>query len=376
MNLKLNKMQKSALFSFFIFGTLSLSACGPATGLGGAAGLSDDLTPTAEAQATEPVVAPPTEIPTIAPPAGHVVFVSDRDGAMNLYMTTPDGLEQRRLTASNSKDTDPRVSPDGTKVAFVSTVNNNMDIYVLDIPSGGITRVTDALEKDSAPSWAPDGRRLAFESFRDGNFEIYVTNIDGSNVIRLTNDPAGDSAPIWSPVSDEIAFVSNRFGNADILILTLNGIVSTLTTNVAPDSAPAWSPNGSMIAFKTYSDKLANVCLIGRDALNQRCVTSAPSEYSTPVWSPNGASLAVSAKQSAGYGVSVFNVTDGSLIELFSAGVEPVSAPIWSPDGLRVVFQAQTGGDMELYMATLSTNEFLRITSTPAFDGEPAWTLQ
>src|SRR5688500_6234073 len=114
MNLTLNKKQKLALFSLFIFGSLTLSACGGGPGtnpLIGGAGLGE-VTPTAEA--TEPAVIPPTEVPTIAPPAGHVVFVSDRDGAMNLYMTSPDGVEQRRLTASNSKDTDPRVSPDGT----------------------------------------------------------------------------------------------------------------------------------------------------------------------------------------------------------------------------------------------------------------------
>jgi Tol biopolymer transport system component len=84
----------------------------------------------------------------------------------------------------------------------------------------------------------------------------------------------------------------------------------------------------------------------------------------------------VNAKQSAGYGVDVFNTADGSMIELFSAGVEPVGTPVWSPDGLRIVFQAQTSGNMELYMATVASNEFLRLTSTSAFDGEPVWTNQ
>lgn len=375
MNIRLNKMQKLAAIISLFFGTLLLSACGSTGDLGlqGAANLDETSTATTLPETVESA----TEVPTATPipfPSGHVIFVSDRDGSMNLYMSSPDGVEQTRLTFSDAKD--PSVSPDGTKVAFVSTIDNNMDIYILDILSRNVTRVTDALEKDSAPSWSPDGNRLAFESFRDGNFEIYITNIDGSNVIRLTDDPAGDSNPIWSPSSDEIAFVSNRFGNADILILSTNGTVSTLTTNVAPDSAPAWSPDASMIAFKTYSDKLANICLIGRNGLNQRCVTAAPSEYSAPIWSPNGTTVAVSAKQSAGYGLTLFNVSDGSSVELYSAGVEPLGTPIWSPDGLRVAFQAQTEGNMELFMATVATNEFFRITSTLAFDGEPAWTSQ
>jgi Tol biopolymer transport system component len=377
MNLQLNKKQKVATFACLIFGAVFLNACGSTTneGLVGVGGLGDDVTATVPDQTDLPVTEVPTETPNPTP-SGHIVFTSDRDGAMNLYMASPDGSEQTRLTVSNSIDTDPRLSPDGTRVAFVSTVNNNMDVYVLDIASLNITRVTDAPEKDSAPAWSPDGNRLTFESFRDGNFEIYVANADGSNTVRLTNDPAGDSNPVWSPVSDEITFVSNRFGNADILILTLNGSVSTLTTNVAPDSAPAWSPDGNMIAFKTHSDKLANVCVIGRDGLNQRCLTNAPSEYSAPIWSPTGASLAVSAKQSAGYGVDIFNIADGTVTQLYSAGVEPLGPPTWSFDGLWIAFQAETGGNMELYVATVATNEFSRITSMPAFDGDPIWTPQ
>jgi len=354
-----------------------LAACGSAQGLNpagpGAAGLGNDQTPTS----TE--FPAPTDDPTETPiPAtyGHIIFVSNRDGQMRLYKTTPDGIEQIRLTTASSEDTNPRISPDGKRVAFVSTVDNNMDIYILDLDSLQVTRVTDAPEKDSAPSWSPDGAHLVFESFRDGNFEIYICNADGSNQTRLTDDPAGDSNPIWSPVNNEIVFVSNRYGNADILLLTPNGAVSTLTTNRAPDSAPAWSPDGSTIAFKSYSGELSNLCLIGRDALNQRCITSAPGEYGSPVWSPDGTSLAVNAKESNGYGINIFNIQDNSVMELFSAGIEPSGTPVWSPEGARLVFQGQVDGDMELYSLLIPTKEFSRITVAAGFDGKPTWSQQ
>ena len=169
---------------------------------------------------------------------------------------------------------------------------------------------------------------------------------------------------------------ATRLGNSDILILTPTGSVSTLTTNSAPDSAPAWSPDGSMIAFNIFSDRLANLCVIGRDGLNQHCLTTAPSEYSAPVWSPSGASFAVSAKQAAGFGIDIYNVLDSSVVQLYSAGIEPLGMPAWSMDASRVVFQALTGGDMELYIANIATDEFLRITSSFAFDGEPIWISQ
>lgn len=372
MNIKFNHTQKFLAFAFILFFYTALSACGSSQALSGGAGLGN-------AQPTEaPVVEAPIGDVLAAIPEtyGHIIYVSNRDGQMNLYITTPDGLEQNRLTLSNSEDITPRLSPDGTRVAFVSTVDGNMDIYVLDIASRVLTRVTDAPEKDSAPSWSFDGSLLAFESFRDGNFEIYIANADGSNQIRLTNDPAGDNAPVWSPVTNEIVFVSNRFGNADILLLTQNGGVSTLTTNRAPDSAPDWSPDGSMIAYKSSAGDLADICIIARDGINQRCLSATPSEYSAPIWSPDGNFLAVNGKQNNGYGVNVFNVADGSLTQLSAPGVDPRGTPFWSPEGARLVFQAQVDGNMELFTVLVPTNEFTRLTSIAAYDGEPIWSQQ
>lgn len=366
-----NQVTKIITLAAFGLVVVVLSACSAGgTNLVGVAGQPTE-TPISQ---TLPEASPEPTLPPIPETYGHIIFVSDRDGDENLYITSPDGLEQSRLTEIASEN--PRISPDGTRVAFVSSANGNMDIYVLEIATRSLTRVTDAPEKDSSPSWSPDGTKIAFESFRDGNFEIYMVNADGSNPTRLTNDPAGDSNPIWSPVANEIAFVSNRFGNADIFLLTPNGSVSTLTTNSAPDSAPAWSPNGSTIAFQSFSGELSNICVIGRDALNQYCLTNTLSDYGYPVWSPDGEYIAANAKQSAGYGINIFNVQTGSILELSALGVDPRGVPVWSPENLRIAFQAQYNGDVELFVAIISTNEFTRITTTNAYDGEPVWNAQ
>lgn len=352
------------------FAALTLSACGTTSvDLSGAAG--------APAQTEAPVTtttteeAPAAEVAPIPPATGRIIFASNRDGQNELYITSPNGLEITRLTTNAGLDSssNPRLSPDGSRVAFSSTVNGNTDIYVLEIASGVIRRITDAPEKDSAPSWSPNGQQLAFESFRDGNLEIYIVNADGSAPTRLTNDPAGDSNPVWSPVANEIIFVSNRFGNADLLLLGLNGSVSPLTTNPAPDNNPAWSPDGSMIAYASFSGDLSNICLIGRDGLNQNCVTQEPAQYDTPAWSQNSEQIAVNDTAS----IRVYNVRDNSLIQLSQPGIEPRGIPAWSPDGLRLVFQAQADGDMELYHVLILTNEFTRITSIPGYDGKPVW---
>jgi Tol biopolymer transport system component len=348
-----------------------LSACS-GTGssfLAGAAGQ-----PTAEAGGSEVVDVPATETaPTpLAEAFGRIVFVSNREGQMDLFITSPDGLQVSKLINNAAEDVTPRLSPDGTKVAFVSTANNNTDIYTLDLLSGAVIQITNAPEKDSSPTWSPDGNQLAFESFRDGNFEIYIANADGSNQTRLTNDPAGDSNPIWSPITNEIAFVSNRFGNADILLTNTSGSVFTLTTSPAPDSAPAWSPDGNTLSYQSFSGELSNICLVGRDGLNGRCVTTTPNVFSSSAWSPDGTWIATSISSA----IQLFNVRDGSTMQLSATGIEPRSMPTFAPDGLRLVFQAQFNGDMELFLATIPTNQFSQITFSGGYDGEAVWTAQ
>jgi TolB protein len=124
-----------------------------------------------------------------------------------------------------------------------------------------------------------------------------------------------------------------------------------------------------MIAFASFTGELSNICIIGRDGLNQICVTPRAAEYSIPVWSQDGQWIAVNDQTS----IQALNPFSGQIIQLSQPGIEPRGIPAWSPDGLRVVFQAQTDGDMELYHALILTNEFTRVTSFPGYDGEPLW---
>lgn len=379
MTLFIQKNRQIVILAGIALISLSLNACAlleSTTGGPGAAGLAETTeTPISSTEETTMENSVPTEIP---PATGRIIFASNRDGQNNqtdLYMSSPDGLEITRLTTDASVDegSTPRLSPDGTRVVFTSTINDNTDIYILDIASGIINRITDAEERDAAPSWSPNGQQLVFESFRDGNLEIYIVNADGSNPTRLTNDPAGDSNPVWSPTSNEIAFASNRFGNSDLFLLNTNGAVSTLTTNPAPDNTPAWSPDGNFIAFQSFSGDLSHICVIGRDGLNQVCVTPNMALYGAPVWAQDGERIASNSLIGDTYGIHVFNILDGSVIQLSQEGVEPRGIPAWSPDGMRLVFQAFSGGDMEIYHALIPTNEFTRMTTIPGYDGEPVW---
>ena len=89
-------------------------------------------------------------------------------------------------------------SPDGRRIVFVSDLDGNLEIYVINADGSRRRNLTRHPGHDSDPAWAP-GRKIAFATKREGNFEIYVMNADGSGQRNLTRNPAPDRSPVWSP---------------------------------------------------------------------------------------------------------------------------------------------------------------------------------
>ena len=140
--------------------------------------------------------------PDWSPDGTKLAIGSTQDGNFDIYLMSPDGSGQTRLTNDPvANDAFPVFSPDGKKIAFTSWDANidpaTAEVYVMNVDGTGRTRLTNNSFEDSYPAWSPDGSQLAFQSARDGNLEIYVMNADGTNQVRLTNDPADDVGVVW-----------------------------------------------------------------------------------------------------------------------------------------------------------------------------------
>jgi len=91
----------------------------------------------------------------------------------------------------------PDWSPDGKKIVFVSNRDDNLEIYVMNADGSNQVNLTNNYNNDFDPVWSPDGERIAFVSGRDRNNEIYVMNADGSEPRRLTDNTDDDVKPDW-----------------------------------------------------------------------------------------------------------------------------------------------------------------------------------
>jgi WD40-like Beta Propeller Repeat len=104
--------------------------------------------------------------------ASKIVFASNREGLMQIYVMTADGSNVVRLTNSGGNDDFPRWSPNGARILFQSDRDHldtgYMDIYVMNADGTGVTRLTTDASDDSFASWSPDGSKIIFQNIGNG----------------------------------------------------------------------------------------------------------------------------------------------------------------------------------------------------------------
>ena len=181
--------------------------------------------------------------PSWLEPCQKIVFVSERDGNAEIYSMNADGTAQIRLTSNPARDRFPRVSPDRTKILFVSNRGGADALWLMNIDGSNQRALSAAGVAGTEPAWSPDGHQIAFTSNAAGNSEIYIVGEDGSGLVRLTNDAGSDIQPAWVPGGKQILFSSNRTGNYEILAVSRNGgAPSRLTVTTADNFYPAAQP--------------------------------------------------------------------------------------------------------------------------------------
>jgi Tol biopolymer transport system component len=298
------------------------------------------LAPVAGAQTVGPSSFPGTP--------GDIAFISDRDGGVEIYRMSGDGVRQTRLTDTRGINWEPAWSADGKKIAFgnidLDASASNFEIYEMNADGSGEKNLTNAATTtEQNPSYSSVSGKLAFTSNRTGDQpDIYLATLEGSGVssaIRLTTSPHRDSYPALSPDGKRVAFVSDRDGDYDVYVMKAAPESATnrpvkLTKNSVADNEPDWSPDGSQIVFT--SDRTGNPDVY-------RMKASPEGKRNRPV-----------------------NLTKNS------AATE--AAPTFSPDGKKVAFSSDRDGDSDIYKMRAADGASQRnLTNNSTFDADPEW---
>ena len=89
-------------------------------------------------------------------------------------------------------DRQPAYSPDGKWVIFNAMRSGNLDLWLTSPETGETRRLTDDQAQDWDPAFTPDGKKLIWSSNRSGHFEIWIAEEDGRNA-RQPRDLRADA---------------------------------------------------------------------------------------------------------------------------------------------------------------------------------------
>lgn len=295
--------------------------------------------------------------------AGAVVAVLLAAAGVSFYFIRTDHTQSGdlvNLTNNLAVDDVPSLSPDGTKIAFMSNRDGAGDIYVMDADGSNVVRLTRAPAIDASPVWTPDGTRIVFDTGRDGNREIYVMNADGSDQRRLTFNPSSDVGPVsFSPDGTQLAFARNKAETGaasflyDVFVMKADGSgVRQLTTDPEFDAEPAWSPDGSRILFISARDGNFDLYAINPDGTGEVNLTRTPaSREGSPKFTPDGSQffcLGADEEVSNLNQIYLGNANDMSRRQITSF-TDPVGRISFSPSTRKFVLTIMKDGNWDIF---------------------------
>ena len=195
--------------------------------------------------------------PAMSDDGRHVVFVSTRAGAMNIWRISADGTQPKQLTSGAYEDV-PSVTPDGRWVIY----RTGNSIKKVSIDGGAAIKLFD--KSALCPVLSPDGRLLAFftnDQAESQTWHIEVYDLSSLVIVKRFELPESttpfnglrltpDNRLRWTTDGSGLAYVSRADGTANVWLQPLEGGARHQLTYFRDANmlSFAWSPDGKQLA--------------------------------------------------------------------------------------------------------------------------------
>jgi dipeptidyl aminopeptidase/acylaminoacyl peptidase len=319
-----------------------------------------------------------------------------------IWIAPARGGDPRRLTTGEKRDSDPAFSPDGRRVAFLSNRDGASQIWTVDLSGGEAVRATSVPTEVNGFRWSPDGKwflavsdvfpectdlacnerrakerakaptkarvaeRLLFrhwDSWKEGlRTHIWKLPISGGAAVDLT--PGDRDAPPFSvagsldfdvsPDGREFVYASNPdpvealSTNADVWLKPFTGGQprNLTASNPAFDGSPRFSPDGKWIAWRSQkrpgneSDRFRLVLYDRSSGATRTLTESFDAWVDDFAWARDSKSIYFLSEVKARGGVYRVPIAGGSPEELWREGT--AGQLVVARDGAEVFFSASS----------------------------------
>ncbi len=196
--------------------------------------------------------------PCWSPDGTRICFVSDREGATNLWVCDADGSGVRRLNRTAAVCYMPswQKTPQGERIVFGKHGTTPQMASIR--PDGADEQV---LGGGHDPTLSPDGMRICFTGEApEGGVTVYVMDWNGSNQRRIvkTSSPVGAVFPNWSPDSRQIVYSFPAGEALELFIINADGSTNRQLTHFGGTSVctpSSWSPDDRWISFRRTDER-------------------------------------------------------------------------------------------------------------------------
>ncbi|HSE98515.1 MAG TPA: amidohydrolase, partial [Blastocatellia bacterium] len=141
--------------------------------------------------------------PSVSPDGRRVAFTALGD----LWIQEP-GKKAERITDDIFVETHPAWSPDGSKLVYASDREGQMDLWVRDLKTGQSRALLKTSAGAAYPAWSPDGKRVAFFGGDSGSplgGRLQVFEVETGETKEAMRRPVSPAQITWGPGGRSLA---------------------------------------------------------------------------------------------------------------------------------------------------------------------------
>ncbi len=320
----------------------------------------------------EPVVSPDGK--WVAFSAVDVNLEKDKK-TPHLWVLPANGGDAKQLTSGPGEDR-PRWSPDGKKLAFVSDRDGAQQVWTWDFDAATVSlpgepsKITSLSTGADGEQWSPDGSTMLFTS------EVFPDCADDA-CNKKKNDERAQSqvkAQIWTHLFYRHWSTYSVGKRTHLFVVPVAGGVAHDLTPGDHDAPPfslggqdmyAFSPDGKEVAFTSNIDEVPaastnnEIFIVPTAGGTPKKISTSPGSDSTPLYSPDGKWIAWRMQKRAGYEsdrfrLVIYNRQTGEIKDLTEEFDRWVGSFAWAQDSSRLYFVAEDAGEAPLYTVAIA----------------------